>query len=282
MDLAAQRAVAAPPVPRAVLPGTLVVGPRKTGTTWIYELLAARADVRLPRRTKETFFFDKFYREDLEPYARHFVGDATLPAVDIAPSYFASATVIDRVRALMPDLRIVVVLRDPVERLVSHYRHLRRYGQTDLMLADAVEAIPDLVEQSRYCRWIDAWAEAFPGRVHLLRYADLRDRPAEFAQAVLEVVGCPDGPLPAETMLAQRRNEGGMPRARWLAAFANGCSLAAKRHGLHGLVAIGKRIGLKRVAFGGGADLAASPADADLREVRRMFSAEYERYHVSF
>jgi hypothetical protein len=182
----------------------------------------------------------------------------------------------------MPDLRIVVVLRDPVERLASHYRHLRRYGQTDLIFSDAVDAIPDLVEQSRYCRWIDAWAEAFPGRLHLLRYADLRDRPAEFAQAVMEVVGCPRGPLPAEAMLARRRNEGGMPRARWLAAVANGCSLAAKRHGFHGLVAIGKRIGLKRIAFGGGTDPAASPANADLREVRRMFSAEYERYHALF
>ena len=261
-----------------VLPSTLVVGPRKTGTTWIYTLLAARSDVRVPRRVKETFYFDKFFTGHMDDYARHFTGNILLPAVDIAPSYFASDFVISRVRSAMPNLSIVVVLRDPVDRLVSHYGHLRRYGQTRLPFRQAVAAHSDLVEQSRYCKWIAAWQASYPSRVHLLGYGLLRNCPAEFGRAVCKIVGCKSDEVLPATLPAEARNQRDMPRSVWLAGLAGRLSLAAKRRGLHGAVDFAKRLGLKQLALSGGRTHEFDVSVQERHALAEIFAAEYKQF----
>src|SRR5882762_7900481 len=71
------------------LPSFFVIGPPRTGTTWLYEVLRDRA--LLPAPTKETRFFDTHFHRGIDWYRSHF---PTLPANrrigEIAPTYFAS------------------------------------------------------------------------------------------------------------------------------------------------------------------------------------------------
>ena len=72
------------------LPSFFVIGPPRTGTTWLYEVL--REHTVLPAPTKETRFFDTHFHRGLDWYAAHFpssTGDRMVG--EVAPTYFASS-----------------------------------------------------------------------------------------------------------------------------------------------------------------------------------------------
>src|SRR5882672_4057356 len=92
------------------LPSFFVIGPPRTGSTWLYEILRDRA--LLPAPTKETRFFDTHFHRGIDWYRSHF---PTLPANrrigEIAPTYFASHEAVGRIATLLPLAKIVCVFR---------------------------------------------------------------------------------------------------------------------------------------------------------------------------
>lgn len=111
-----------------------------------------------------------------------------------------------RIRSLLPDVRIIAVLRDPVERAHSNWAHLRGAGlepEPDFLTALEREAgrIADGWAQfwhyaaaSRYGEQLDHLFTLFPrDQVLLLRYRELVDRPRETADRVCEFLGVDTG-----------------------------------------------------------------------------------------
>ena len=103
------------------LPDFLVVGPPRTGTTWLHGVLYHRAC--LPERTKETHFFDMFYSKGIDWYRAYFrrCADEAI-AGEVTPTYFSLAHVRERIARDLPGCKIVCTLRDPVARAWSWYR----------------------------------------------------------------------------------------------------------------------------------------------------------------
>ena len=114
----------------------LFVGPAKTGTSWVDRVLRTVDGVCLPHKVKETFFFDKHFDKGMQWYLEQFPQDRSGDLmVEVAPTYFFSDAAPERIAETIPDAQIVVTLRDPVRRAVSHYLNLRKYGFTDLDIA---------------------------------------------------------------------------------------------------------------------------------------------------
>jgi len=109
------------------LPDFIAVGPPRTATTWLEQILEGH--VGLPAGIKETEFFGRRYELGIGWYAAHFRGcDPARPTGEICPVYFDSPAARERIACHLPRCRIICTLRDPVERLYSHYRLLRREG----------------------------------------------------------------------------------------------------------------------------------------------------------
>jgi len=111
-----------------------------------------------------------------------------------------------RIRALLPDVRLIAVLRDPVERAHSNWSHLRQAGlepEADFLTALDLEAgrIADgwahfwhYAAAGRYGEQLDHLFTLFPrDQVLLLRYRELVDRPRETADRVCEFLGVDTG-----------------------------------------------------------------------------------------
>ena len=64
---------------------------------------------------------------------------------EVVPAYFFSKHAAERIQKAFPDAQIVVSLRDPVKRAISHYLHLRKYGFTDLEFEPTLERFPHIV-----------------------------------------------------------------------------------------------------------------------------------------
>ena len=125
---------------RQPLPHFLVIGTQKGGTTSLQKLLEQHPGVYLPP-CKEVHYFSLHDQEPPSWYANHF--RAAQPGQrrgDITPYYLFHPRAPQRIRALLPKVRLIVLLRDPVERTLSQYFHAQRHGFEVLELEEALAA----------------------------------------------------------------------------------------------------------------------------------------------
>lgn len=160
-------------------PTFLGIGAQKAGTSWLFSMVDQHPDV-CAGGIKEIHFFDDPDRYALgtEWYEAQFsknpggsaVGECTPAYLWTRGTYPATAKrphrfeIAERVRDLYPDVRLIVSLRDPVDRAISSYfHHLRkgRYGPST-SLFEAAREWPGIVEKGRYAEQVAAWTALFP------------------------------------------------------------------------------------------------------------------------
>jgi len=117
-------------------PHFLIVGTQKGGTTWLKHHLSRHPDVFMPR--SQIHFFDRCYGKGPEWYAARFTGAANGQVCgEKTTEYFDTIhgeNVAQRIARILPDVRLIVILRDPIARALSALHHMVNSG---------LEPIPD-------------------------------------------------------------------------------------------------------------------------------------------
>lgn len=122
------------------LPQFLGLGVQKGGTTTLQRLLEQHPQAWLPP-TKELHFFSLHYARGAQWYSDCFVDvNVNQRCGEITPYYIFHPQAPQRIAELLPDARLIVLLRDPVERCLSQYFHSQRLGLENLPLEAALEA----------------------------------------------------------------------------------------------------------------------------------------------
>jgi hypothetical protein len=246
----------------------LAVGPFKTGTTWIDAYLRKHPGVCLPQRVKETFFFDRYFDRGFDWYATHFEGlDAGQAAGEVGPSYFQSGAVTERVFSTNPACRILVTMREPVSRTVSHYLMMVRNGVVarDASIRDAIVERGVLLESSRYHKHLERWTKQFGQElVTAILFDSLKRDVADFSQRVCDALVIDAIPVPEElTGRVHGRQE---PVSYGLSKLTARMTAFLRRHQWHGLVNLAKRVGAKDMIYTSNRS-ELSPAPGDLQFV---------------
>jgi len=122
-----------------MLPGLIIPGAMKAGTTSLFAHLAGHPQL-VPAAGKETHYFDWHTRRGPAWYARQFRRRPGLLAFEATPYYMFEPRVPRLVRELVPDVKLVFLLRDPVDRAFSHYHNNRRLGREPLGFEEALAA----------------------------------------------------------------------------------------------------------------------------------------------
>lgn len=184
------------------LPDFLILGGQRCGTTSLFHYLRAHPQVR-PATGKELQYFTLHHGRGQRWYRGHFPalspGQVTFEA---SPYYLFHPSVPARVAAALPEARFVVLLRDPVQRAWSHYRHTRAYGAEPLSFPEALAAEPrrlaaalrhgpdtrrahaalrnhSYAARGRYAEQLQRWFAHVPReRIHVVRSEDLYADPA--------------------------------------------------------------------------------------------------------
>lgn len=233
-------------------PAGLVIGPMRTGSTWLYEYLSSRGDVCLPKDVKETFYFAENYGKGEDWYGshfRHYDPAQHRGIIDVSPTLFDNEAAIARVRKKLRTPVLMATLRHPIDRAWSHYMHLRQYGATTLDFDAAIREIPAIIEPSLYAKHLARWLDEF-GRdaVRVTFYSDLKKHQTEYVRQVNEAFGLPD--VAAEALPSARINSGSLPRNLLLAQVTRRTAATLRRSGLHQIVNAGKRMGLSNLVYG--------------------------------
>jgi hypothetical protein len=137
-----------PSATRRVLPDFLIIGAQKCGTTSLRAALARHPAVRLAYN-REVHYFDSNYHRGLAWYRTHFPTNRERARVvaergefltgEKTPSYLICPDAPARVRQLLPDVKLVVLVRDPLARALSQYHMRVRLGKEARSFESAIE-----------------------------------------------------------------------------------------------------------------------------------------------
>jgi hypothetical protein len=98
-------------------------------------------------------------------------------------------------RALLPDVRLIYVMRHPIDRLVSHYIHQWTQNVLRCDINEALDQYPELVNYSRYGYQLEPYLEAFgKARVLPVFFAAVREQPQSALERIARFIGY-DGPV---------------------------------------------------------------------------------------
>jgi hypothetical protein len=222
------------------LPDFLIIGAQKAGTTALYAYLRRHPDITGPS-WKEVSFFDRHYARGEAWYrgnfpnalrARGLVGEAS-------PSYLFHPLAPERVAALVPAARLIVLVRNPVDRAFSHYQHEVALGREPLSFEDALAAEDDRLrgEEERmladpayfshawwnytyrarggYAEQLERWLGLFPReQLLVVPSEDLLGEPEKTHALLLEFLGAPAHRLETYPRVFERRYEPMRPETR--------------------------------------------------------------------
>ena len=199
----------------------LFIGPDKTASTWVYEVLRRHRDIAAPT-SKDLAFFDRYYRRGADWYCRQFDwSPGHFAALDVSHDYLFAPDAPGRVDETLGDrVRIVVGLRDPIERAHSAYRFMQSQGRIDVAtrFLDALAQVDELLGHGDYSHHLPRWLDRFSDRLSFVRFEALADDPGAVYSTLLEDVGLSiDGPVPAvASSSVNRARSARSPRAvRW-------------------------------------------------------------------
>jgi LPS sulfotransferase NodH len=256
-------------------PSFIVVGPPRTGTSWLHRVLEPHAT--LPSPSKETRFFDQHFHRGFDWYGWHFPRMHRGPIGEIAPTYFVSPEACERIAQTIPDARIIFIFRNPVERAVSLYRLKLAYGMYRWSFTEALRRDSELVDSGLYWTHFSEWRENFPDEQLLVMiYDDLARDPQAFVSRIASFIGLEDFTL-SQSQLARVFSTERMMRprsyfaTRTATAFANWC----KSRRLDHLVASVRESALIKLFLGGGESLPTLLPET-LLELADLFRPEVE------
>jgi len=155
------------------LPTFLGIGVPRAGTTWLHTLLSGHAAVYLPTKRKEIRFFDRHYERGLAWYESFFCPPEEADRYDaigeISPQYFYCEECPSRIAAALPDVKLLVMLRHPVDRAYSNYGFVVQRRNYRDSFERFLATRPNAVEMGFYSRHLARYLDAFGAdRVHAL------------------------------------------------------------------------------------------------------------------
>jgi len=178
------------------LPDFLGIGAQKAGTTWLAENLRRHPEVFLPER-KELHWFDNKIERPLAEYAAHFAAGRGKVKGEITPAYgILPVERIRSVRRVLPRVRLILLLRNPVDRAWSHalmdlaFRRGRAPGDVPESEYRAFLESETATRRGDYAAILDAWLAVFPrDQLYVGFFEAIRERPRELLSEVFRHIG---------------------------------------------------------------------------------------------
>jgi hypothetical protein len=205
-----------------MFPNFLVIGAMKAGTTSLYNYLGHHPQIFMPARKEPNFFVDEEdvgrWNRGLGWYEQLFEGAEGAVAVGEASitytlyPYFQGVPA--RISEVLPDVRLIYLVRHPIDRIVSHFwQRVRNGREREPSIDKALLVNPSYVDASRYAMQIEQYLEHFPlERILIVKSEDLRSQRESTLGRIFAFLGVDGGRMPDG--LVREHNRGAQRRRR--------------------------------------------------------------------
>ncbi len=206
--------------PKISEPNFLVIGVKKGGTTSIYNYLTQHPQI-LPAIKKEIDFWSFYFHRGLDWYRAHF---PLIPELEkfltgeASPSYFDSPDTPARLFHFFPKIKLILLLRNPVDRAISNYYHEVRSKAESMSIEEIINSRleklikisfslvkekdswnyqGDYIASSVYVNWLKKWLTIFPReQLLILKSEDFYSDPETIMKQIFNFLGLPDYQIP--------------------------------------------------------------------------------------
>jgi hypothetical protein len=248
------------------LPDFLVIGAQRAGSSLLHQILLGHPQVYVPLQRKEVHYFDRYFERGADWYSSYFpaadAADRYRAIGEVTPDYLATADAPARIRALLPQCRLIAILRNPVDRVYSWYQHARRSRNERRDFATFLEQEPEALRAGLYHRHLESYLALFPREALLvLLYEELLREPGRELGRLTEFLGVDMVWSEPAALLRERVYASDVPRFRQGFALARRAAGLLARHDLNCPVRAAKRLGVRRWFGSGSAAPALSAAE---------------------
>lgn len=170
------------------LPDFIIMGEMKCGTTALYRYITEHPKVK-PARRKELAFFNAHYDKGMEWYKSQFP-DCENCMTGEATGYLKFPEVAPKVYDTVPNVKLILILRNPVDRAYSHYHMHLRKGKISIPFEKAIEGKSTYLEKGNYAWKLKKWMKVFPReQFHIVQSEKLNERPQETMDGIFKFLG---------------------------------------------------------------------------------------------
>lgn len=214
-------------------PTFIGLGGQKCASSWLYLVFKDHPDAFVSS-PKELNFFASYFDRGSQWYESHFDNGESRTAVgEISPSYLSDWDAPARAHSYNPAFRILVALRDPVERAYSNHLHdirLGYYHDSDLSFEAGLANNPMYLEQSRYAHHLGRWLDFFPAnQMLILLQEEIQADPTLQAQRLYKFLGIDEAHV--SDSVDRRANQSYLPRSRSREAFVRSVGALTRKLG---------------------------------------------------
>ncbi len=216
-------------------PDFIIIGAQKCGTSTMWHHLAKHPDIFLPRK-KELHFFDESYDKGMDFYLEFFnrkkKPEQLFCTGEASPFYFFHPLAASRIQQNFPKIKLILLLRNPINRAYSHYHHNFRKNRIPISFEQAIQLEPEILKhrkeaffedeshsdlvyrrfsflaRSRYAEQLPSWYQHFSKeQILILKSEDYFKDPTGTFQQVFEFLGL----SPFEIVLKKEHKASGYP-----------------------------------------------------------------------
>jgi len=207
----------------------LVIGALKSGTTSLFHYLRNHPQIYVPPEKEVPFFSnEKRFAIGWDSYFREFFSEAPADAIlgTVTPQYMErpSSFVPQRIFQLMPRIKLIALLRNPIDRAFSHYRMESRFNREPRKFEEAAasdlgkEKLKIYFTAGQYGAMLDQFLDYFPREQLLVHFTDaLEETPEKVLDSIMAHLGLATGFRPLN--LGKRYHVGGRQRFPVLVPF---------------------------------------------------------------
>lgn len=238
-------------------PTFICIGPGRTGTSWLREMLDSHPDVSLSS-IKETEYFNNNVDKGREWYESHFVDDSSKATGEISNMYYVDSELPQRIHADYPNLKIIACTRNPETLIKSFYQFGVRRGVAASSLESALEESNSkymgtgyqhrsktgkltpgdqvsLLDSVRLEKWLQPYLDTFGSEnVLLIPFEDLRSRGEGILSDVYSFLGVESSHKPEA--LNEVINPGLSPKNKHVALLAHKAAYTLRKLGFNSLL----------------------------------------------
>lgn len=174
-------------------PNFLIIGAARSGTTSLFKYLESHPDIFMSEIKEINFFSnEKYWQKGLDWYGQHFAKATQKCVGEASTSYtsypFRNQTP-ERIFKYLPNVKLIYVIRDPIDRFLSHYLHRVSRGSESREMNDIIYNYQDdfLLTQGKYFLQLEQYLKYFSiDRIYLLSIENLKHNPSTTIKSIYD------------------------------------------------------------------------------------------------
>lgn len=165
-----------------VVPNFIGIGAPRCGTTWVAEALRFHPEIYIPSNHKEIHFFDQHFHKGIKWYKNNFSQQKENQITgEITPRYLRGKQTAKIIFQHFPKVKLIVCLRDPIERAFSHYQYLNNFSNISNSFYDSLfDERYEILKSGKYGEQLERYLRLFQrDQIHIILYDDIISAPEE-------------------------------------------------------------------------------------------------------